>query len=151
MTVTVQGDVACPASVVWGRIMAFGDIAQWHPLISRSIQESMPGPGGGVVRALTTLDGAAVREELISCDTEGRRLTYAFLTSPFPVKNYCATVEVSESGAGASCQVTWTATFEPHDPADGPRLRFLFANDVFRNGIAALSPAEIRPGRIAAP
>ncbi|MFI6335884.1 SRPBCC family protein [Streptomyces sp. NPDC050535] len=91
-----------------------------------------------------------MREELIACDPEARRLTYTFLTSPFPVTNYCATVEVSETGA-ASCQVTWTATFEPNDPADGPRLRALFAEDVFRTGIEALNPADIGLESITAP
>ncbi|MFJ9944973.1 SRPBCC family protein [Streptomyces erythrochromogenes] len=143
MKVVVKGNIACPASVVWGRVVAFGGIAQWHPLISRSIQENAPGPGGGVVRSLTTYDGAAIREELTACDPESRRLSYTFLASPFPVAHYCATMEVSETGP-TSCQVTWTATFEPSDPADGPRLRDLFADEVFRTGIEALKPAGVR-------
>ncbi|MCX4782725.1 SRPBCC family protein [Streptomyces sp. NBC_01264] len=142
--VIVKGNVACPAAVVWGRVVAFGDIAQWHPLISRSIQENTPGPGGGAVRALTTHDGAAIREELTACDPAARTLAYTFLTSPFTVTNYCATMEVSETGS-ASCLVTWTATFEPNDPADGARLRDLFANEVFRPGIEALNPVGVRP------
>lgn len=151
MKVAAQGIVAGPASVTWGRFMAFGDIAQWHPLIARSSLEDAPGPGGGIVRALTTHDAAAIREELVACDPAARRLTYTFLNSPFPVSDYRATVEVSETEIAGSCQVTWTATFEPDDPADGPRLRALFANDVFQTGIDALRTQSERPETAATP
>lgn len=139
MKVTARGAVDHPASAIWGRIAAFGDIAQWHPLISFSALEAAPGPGGGIVRALTTQDGATIREELLASDPGARRLSYTFLTSPFPARNYRAAMEVSGTGSATSCLVTWTATFEPHDPADGPRLRSLFGDDVFRAGIRALS------------
>ncbi|NED06916.1 SRPBCC family protein [Streptomyces sp. SID6648] len=141
MYVVVRGSVAGRVASVWGRFAAFGDIAQWHPLIEHSALEEGLGPAGGPVRVMGTQDGGIIREELLVSDAAAWTLSYLILDSPFPVSSYRAVVQLSESAVPEQCDIVWSADFEPNDPADGPGLSAMFGEKVFEAGIAALDGA----------
>ncbi|MFD5630828.1 SRPBCC family protein [Streptomyces sp. NPDC127072] len=126
---------------VWQAFADFGTIADWHPLIAASTLEgSTPAPRPGAVRLLNTTSQDDIREELVTCDAARRRLTYRFLSSPFPVSGYLATVDVlPDTDRPDSSIVTWQATFLPDTPAQGPELATMFTKEVFTTGLAALT------------
>ena len=139
MRIEVRGTVGGHASRTWDMFGAFGNIADWHPLIADSVLESAPGPGGGPVRAMVTGDRGRIREELLVSDSVGRRLGYEILESPFSVRSYRAEVLVLESGTPGSCEVLGATEFEPVDLAKEAALGSLFEENVFKAGIEALN------------
>lgn len=126
---------------VWEAFADFGGIADWHPLIADSALEGTePTAGPGSVRLLHTADRDSIREELVTCDAPERRLTYRFLSSPFPVSDYRATVQVHpDDDQRDGSIVTWEATFLPDAPARGRELADMFAGEVFATGLTALT------------
>ncbi|MFI5868060.1 SRPBCC family protein [Streptomyces sp. NPDC051546] len=146
MRALAQGVVSNSAETVWEHFAEFGTIAQWHPLIAYSILEKDPGPSGGPVRIMRTRDGELIREELITCDPTVKRLSYTFLSSPFPVTAYESEVEVTPTENPGQCHITWSATFLPDNPSQGPQLAYLFSNNVFQVGINALNAKHDKSG-----
>jgi hypothetical protein len=106
-TATVKGT----PEDVWAKIGAFCAIQEWHPVIA-SCEESEE--GGDKYRALTTGDGAVVKEKLIEMTASG--YTYEIVESPLPVANYRATLSVAASGDGTV--VDWVANFDAKGASD---------------------------------
>ncbi|MCH8322447.1 MAG: M28 family peptidase [Proteobacteria bacterium] len=96
------------AADVWAMIGDFGDI-NWHPAISSTVAE---GAGLDAVRTVTLVDNGGELFETLDAMGD-MSYSYTVISSPFPMKNYSATIEVIENGDGAT--VEWSSTFE----ADG--------------------------------
>ena len=96
------------AASVWDVIKDFGGIADWLPPIQSC---EMAGQGVGAVRTLALPDGAKVVERLDAHDDGARAFSYTINDSPFPMRDYSATMKVNEAGGGS--QVVWSCGFEP--------------------------------------
>lgn len=68
-------------------------------------------PGVGQVRTISMGEEPVV-ERLETLEPDDRRLQYAIVSGPIPVKDYLATMKVDEAGAERA-KLTWTAEFEP--------------------------------------
>lgn len=121
------------AAEVWEVVADFDGIHRWHPLLAECVPEQDPETGARC-RRLTTADGATIRERLVVSDPVNRVLSYEFTESPFPVRDYQATIAVTESANGAL--VEWRVDFT----ADSDRRHWqsFFTEQVLRPGVAAL-------------
>lgn len=103
----VSEDFATGAEVVWKELSDFGGLDRWMPGVERCEVE---GEGVGALRTVA-MGPVKVVERLDSFDDAGRRLSYALLEGPMPLRDFVGSIEVTETGAG-SCRVDWSARFE---------------------------------------
>lgn len=130
----VKESVEAPAEAVWQLLSDFGGLLKYaHP--GFVIGCECDGNEVGAVRIVTMADGSRVRERLEGLEQDARRLSYSILgESKFAVKNYLATVKVSELGE-TRCQVDWQSTFEALGPAE--ELEDLFRG-VYAGGVIGI-------------
>lgn len=110
--VNMSTTIHASADEVWKLLRDFNGLPKFIAAIKTS---TMEGTGVGAVRTLI-LDGGGppIVEKLESLDDKARTLSYSIVTSPLPVKDYFATVEVKDAGAGL-CELKWSSTFQPKD------------------------------------
>ena len=146
MHVAVEVVSGHSAQRVWERIAAFGDIADWHPLIAASrLRAGDDHVAPGCVRELATGDGQTLTERLVVLDASEMHLVYEFVDHPFPVTGYQASMRVIASPEpDHGCLVRWSAEFEP-TAGDGRGDQDFFAEKVFAPGLLALEDALSRP------
>lgn len=136
--------VPADPDTVWRVIRDFDGLPTWHPAIATSeLEGGAPTDQVGVVRRLTLGDGGVVRESLVTLDDRERRLTYAILECPFPVRDYRSTIRVQPVTSTGESFVSWSVLFDC-DLGEAERLSAFFARDVFGSGldglVAHLSP-----------
>ncbi|MER5915012.1 SRPBCC family protein [Streptomyces sp. NPDC001982] len=99
---------------VWQLIGGFGSLPDWLPFISSSTLED-----GGRIRRLSTPEGDAMTERLVTFDESERRYSYAIVEAPFPVTDYLSSLRVHAVSSDASVsEVQWSARFIPTDATD---------------------------------
>lgn len=130
--------VPADPDTVWRVVRDFDGLPTWHPAISGSeLEGDARTDQVGAVRRLTLGDGGIVRESLVALDDRERRLTYAILECPFPVRDYRSTIRVHPVTSTGESFVVWSVLFDC-DLADAERLSALFAGDVFGSGLSGL-------------
>lgn len=125
-------DVDGTPAEVWSKIGSFCAIKDWHPAIGTCTDDGKAPP----TRTLVTKDGKATFVELQTKRSDRNYLySYSFLSSPLPVTNYTATIEVTAKGRDTST-VTWSGAYTP---APGKEKD---ANDaltgIYESGLAAI-------------
>ncbi|PVZ10883.1 SRPBCC family protein [Actinomycetospora cinnamomea] len=136
--VTSSTVVPADAETAWRVVRDFDGLPAWHPGISASeLEGDARADQVGAVRRLTLGDGGVVRESLVALDDRERRLTYAILDSPFPVRDYRSTIRVLPVTSSGECVVTWSVLFDC-DLDEAERLSTLFGRDVFGTGLSGL-------------
>ncbi|MCE9657551.1 MAG: SRPBCC family protein [Burkholderiales bacterium] len=99
-----------PLATVWKLVGSFNSLDVWLPPV-RASSFSGNATQPGAIRMLDLGNHASVTEKLLSYSGAEHRYSYAFLSSPLPVKNYVATIELSAAGEGRT-RVKWSSTFE---------------------------------------
>lgn len=113
--ISVNEDYAAGAEKVWQRLSDFGGLADWMPGVKSC---EVKGDGIGAVRTLA-MGPMKVVEKLESLDADGRVLSYSLIEGPMPLKDFLATIAVTETGP-SSCHVEWSADFDlPEGVAEG--------------------------------
>jgi ribosome-associated toxin RatA of RatAB toxin-antitoxin module len=136
--VTTSTVIPAAPDAVWRVIRDFDGLPAFHPAITASeLEEGARSDQVGAVRHLTLGDGSSVRERLVALDDRERRLVYAILESPFPVRDYRSTMQVLPVTSTGECVVTWSVLFDC-DLDDAERLSALFGRDVFGTGLDGL-------------
>lgn len=130
-TASASVDIDAPASEIWALIGGFDSLPDWLPYIPRS--ELLE---GGRVRRLANDDGGAIVERLIAFDEAKRSYSYQILQSPFPQRDYRATLKVTEICDGSASRVVWFGEFSPVGVSD-EEITALFAG-IYRDGLKAL-------------
>ena len=122
---------AAPAEV-WALIGPFCSIEKWHPAIASCTEEGNP-----PTRTLHAKDGKTVFvEPEVARSDEEHYYSYAFLSSPFPVTDYMATIRVVPKGAGRSI-VIWNGSYVPN-AGKAEEANKLFA-DIYEAGLASIT------------
>lgn len=104
------------AGHVWSVLKKFGEIHKWHPSIVESgIEDNQPDGLVGCIRKLTLVDGAVVRERLMSVDDRNLTLSYRFEEAPLPLDNYVATVKLAALTGQTKTFIRWSASFDVQD------------------------------------
>ena len=124
-------DLAIPAADVWQLIGGFGSLPDWLPYIPQSELHE-----GGRVRHLANPDGGMIVERLMAFDEEGRSYSYNILRSPFPQKDYLATLSVKDIDGGKGARVEWSGEFKPVGISD-EEVSKLFQG-IYDDGLKAL-------------
>ncbi|UDL93786.1 SRPBCC family protein [Lichenihabitans sp. PAMC28606] len=130
--------VPAPADTVWAIIRDFDGLPTWHTGIAKSsIDDGLPPDRVGCIRTLVLQDGASIREKLLALSDVDRSMSYDFQASPFPVRDYEATLRVLPVTDGDASFVEWSATFTAAE-TDEAAMRDTFAKGVFQSGLDAL-------------
>ncbi|MDJ1133014.1 SRPBCC family protein [Streptomyces iconiensis] len=131
--------VPADADTVWRVVRDFGGLDTWLPPVVRcDLPEGEAPDRVGCVRTLLMADGGTVVESLVALDDHTRALTYAIVSSPFPVHSYLATMRVLPLTTTDEAFVSWSVTFDC-DPADADELTKTFRDDIFSAGLRALA------------
>jgi hypothetical protein len=96
---------------VWEAVSDFGAL---HVRLARGFVTNAELEADGATRIVTFVNGVEVRERLVSCDHQQRRLAYAISDSS-RFTHYSASAEVQEAGEG--CLFVWTVDFLPNEMA----------------------------------
>ena len=113
LSVSREAIVERPPATVWKLVGSFDALDIWLPPVrASSFTGNATQPGA--IRVLELGNNARVTEKLITFDTAAHRYSYAFVSSPLPVKNYVAAIELSAAGEGKT-RIKWSSTFD----ADG--------------------------------
>lgn len=109
-TVSMTSVLAATAEQVWEMVRSFNGTIKYLPEIAAG---SWTGAGAGSTRTVLLKGGAQVVEKVEAIEeSEPRSLTYSIVSSPLPVADYLATVQVEQAGGGRS-SLTWSGTFKP--------------------------------------
>jgi hypothetical protein len=125
------------ADEVWSVIRAFDHYAWAGTGIDAEMEDGRPGDAVGGVRRVETGNGT-IRQRLVAHSDVERCYTYEFCPpSPFPVRDYRATLRVTPVTDRDGAFVEWRATF---DCAPDERDRWVtqFERDGFANWLGSL-------------
>lgn len=102
---------SAPATV-WKYVGDFNNFDLWHPQVRSSTLKGADNKAGAV-RTLKLADGSELVEKLLKYSASGSSYAYTYtsLKSPFPIKNYEATISVSAAPGGKTL-MKWSATFD---------------------------------------
>jgi hypothetical protein len=114
-TTTHRETIAAPADSVWNLVADFGSNT-WHDL-----EVTCEGEGVGAVRKVTMANGV-VTEECEVHEPSTRTIGYTILdNNPFPASDYHGRIAIAPVD-DASCELTWSARYEPAAGADPAQL-----------------------------
>jgi mxaD protein len=135
LTVTREAIVERTPATVWKLVGSFDALDVWLPPVRGS---SFTGNAthAGAIRVLDLGNNATVTEKLLVYSAAEHRYSYAFLSSPLPVKNYVATIELSAEGEGKT-RVKWTGTFDAAGAPDDQAKQAI--QGIYDAGLAKLS------------
>lgn len=97
-------------ATVWKYVGDFNGLDLWHPQVRSSTVKGTDNKVGAV-RTLKLADGSELVEKLLKYSAADTSYTYASLKSPFPIKNYVATISLSPAPGGKTL-MKWSATFD---------------------------------------
>ena len=111
--------IKAPVDQVWATVKDFDGLNKWHPAVAKD--EIIKGSNNmpGAVRALSIKDGPVIKERLLTFSDARHTFSYKFIETPFPIKDYVATLHV-KANADGSTLVRWSSTFKRKNPSDNP-------------------------------
>ena len=118
--VSMSTRINASADQLWKVLRDFNGLPVFIAAIKKSTLE---GSGVGAVRTLTLEGGGPpIVEKLEKIDDQAKTLSYSIVTSPLPLKDYYATVEVTDLGPGQS-ELKWYSTFQPKDAPEAEAIK----------------------------
>ena len=130
--------IKAPVETVWSMIRNFNGLPDWVPIVADSKIERGQDPDVvGCVRSFHTVDGAHIRERLLTLDDANHTFSYNFEKPAFPVKNYLATIRLMPVTHTNHTFAEWEATFD-EAPEDEGVFVDIISRDVFAAGWKAL-------------
>jgi hypothetical protein len=133
--VAEQVEIAADPDAVWALVGDFQGLHLWHPHIAASTAEN-----SGLARRLVLHNGAVLLEQQLMREESTRRLAYAIVESPLPLRRHEAEMSVTPMAGGSV--VRWQCRYEAAEGADGEVAEIF--RGVFRDGFEALK-AKFQP------
>lgn len=137
-SITIKAD---PAKV-WALVKDFGNMQKWHPAVASSKLEKK---GEDTFRTLSLKGGGNIYEKLRTIDETDMKMKYEIVTSPLPLTDYNAFMQVSKGANPGETEVKWVGRFyrlyklNPPIPAGQDDESALNAiNGIFDTGLAGL-------------
>ncbi|MFE7121410.1 SRPBCC family protein [Streptomyces sp. NPDC057654] len=131
--------IPADAASVWRLVRNFDGLPYWHPAIAHSaLGDGDARDRVGSVRTLRLGDGSTVVETLLSLDDQRRATTYEIIESPFAIRGYRSTIQVSPLTTTGESFVMWSVGFDC-EAHDAEHLVALFRDDVFTVGLRGLT------------
>ncbi|MGJ5035905.1 MULTISPECIES: SRPBCC family protein [unclassified Bradyrhizobium] len=108
---SIQKDIpiAAPAGAVWDAVRDFGAV---HTRVAPGFVTGTTLDGD--VRIVSFANGSVVREQLVDCDDQRRRLVYAIKNER--ISQHSASFQIIPEGE-ERCRVIWTTDVLPHEIA----------------------------------
>ena len=113
--ITETASIGLDPRTLWNEIGAFGDLGDWHPLLT-SVE--VFGEGSGAMRIAHATEGAVQAERLQTLDPERHLYRYTMEKTSMPVRDYRGEFRIDATGDDASL-VVWSAQFELTPDGDG--------------------------------
>lgn len=129
VTVDERIEIATGAGRAWALLGDFAGNHRWMPAVTGS---TVHGSGIGATRRLTMDGGGYVDERLVARDEAGMSYRYEMFAGSVPVREYVS--EIAVRGDGHTCEVHWTAQFEP--VPDAPIDALALVREVYRSSLA---------------
>ena len=130
--------INAPIEQVWNKIRDFNSLPNWHPsFVNSHIENNQPSDKVGCIRNFHLKDGGNLRERLLALSDANHFCTYTVLESPFPTKNYVATLRLLPISDGNQTYIEWTAEFNCSEK-DEESLVSNIGDGVFQGGFDAL-------------
>ena len=134
--------ISAPVDKVWKTAGQFGEIAAWHPDVSKS--SATKGNEPGSVRELT-LEKGVIKESLDEFDEAAHSYSYRMdgeNLDALPVSSYSSTMTVEADGEGS--KVSWIGRFYRGDTSNEPpenlndESAIAAMTAIYKNGLAGL-------------
>lgn len=127
-----------PAGEVWAVIRDFNGHDVWHPIVADSaIERGWPSDRIGCVRRFHLVNGAELREQLLTLSDADMAFSYCLLDTPVPLLNYVAHVRLAPVTDGDRTFWHWESRFDT--PAGREReLAEMVGREVYEGGMAAV-------------
>ena len=103
-TIYREFPLSSSAAQAWKRLRAPEDIAKLMPMLADA-------DVSGDVRVCNTVDGAKLRETILSVDDEHRRVAYAITDSPFGMEFHSASMQIVEREGKSAMR--WVTDVKP--------------------------------------
>ncbi|CCD89812.1 conserved hypothetical protein [Bradyrhizobium sp. ORS 285] len=130
---SIQKDIpiAAPAAAVWDAVRDFGAV---HTRVAPGFVTDTKRDGD--VRIVSFANGSVVREQLVDCNDERRRLVYAIKNER--ITQHSASFQIVPDGE-ERCRVIWITDVLPHEIAG-------YIEQQVELGARAMQAALSRPG-----
>ncbi len=116
VSMTTNLDVA--ADELWKLIGGFNALPDWHPAVEKSeLTEA------GQTRTLSLVGGGKIVEKLVSKDDHERVYSYSIVDSPLPIKNYTASLKVSDKDGKS--ELEWSSEFSAEGATDNDAAKVI--------------------------
>ena len=127
-----------PVEAVWDVLRDFNGHDTWHPAVADShIERALPSDKVGCVRRFHLVDGAELREQLLTLSDADMAYTYCLLDTPVPLLNYVANVRLAPVTDGDWTFWHWESRFDT--PAGREReLGQMVSENIYQSGFDAI-------------
>jgi NADPH2:quinone reductase len=130
--------IDAPIDQVWAILRDFNGHERWHPAVAESrIEEGRAGDEAGCVRRFKLNDGAELREQLLRMSDRDHSFSYCILTSPIPLIDYVATVNLKPVTDGDRTYWEWSSTFAAPEGRE-TELAALVGDGIYEAGFGAI-------------
>jgi len=104
--VRVEGELGASVEETWKVVGDFVGLIE-----GMGLPVEVEGEGVGMTRKIS-MGPAPIIERLEERDEASKKIVYSIVEGPLPVKDYVATMQLTDAGDGRS-KLTWSSTFEP--------------------------------------
>ena len=126
-----QSDIPAAPDAVWALVRDFGGFVK-----TLGAPVEVEGDGVGALRTMQMGGPGPVVERLEELNDDEQRLRYSIVEAgPLPVRDYVATMQLSDAGEGATT-LTWSSTFEPNGVSEDDAVAAI--QRVYRGGFKGL-------------
>lgn len=127
-----------PIEAVWALLRDFNGHDEWHPVVATSqIEKGLPSDKIGCVRNFRLVDGANLREQLLTLSDADTAFSYCLLDTPVPLLNYVAHVRLSPVTDGDRTFWHWESRFDT-PPGREDELKTMVAENIYQSGFDAI-------------
>lgn len=127
-----------PVEAVWEVLRDFNGHDNWHPAVAESETErGLPSDKVGCVRRFRLVDGAELREQLLTMSDADMAFSYCLLDTPVPLLNYVAHVRLAPVTDGDWTFWHWESRFDT-PPGREEELQTMVAENIYQSGFDAI-------------
>ena len=130
--------IDAPVEAVWEIVRDFNGHDRWHPAVADSeMERGAPTDRVSGVRRFHLVDGAELREQLLTLSDADMELSYCLIDTPVPLFNYVAHVRLIPVTDGDMTYFQWKSSFDT--PAGREEeLATMVRRDIYEAGMEAI-------------
>ena len=127
-----------PIEAVWDLLRDFNGHDRWHPAVEASqIERGRDSDRVGCVRKFKLIDGAELREQLLTLSDMETAFSYCLLDTPIPLFNYVAHVRLMPVTDGDRTFWEWESRFDTPKGQEA-EMAALVGQEIYEAGFSAI-------------